>query len=77
MRSCLFFLGVSVLLISSVLAGETEPFEKSEAQDVLLLDVTPLSLGIETFGGVFSPLIPRNTTIPTKKSHIFSTYGDS
>ncbi len=50
---------------------------KGEVRDVLLLDVTPLTLGIETAGNVATPMIPRNTTIPSKKTQVFSTYADN
>ncbi len=59
---------IGAAIQAGVLAGDVK--------DVLLLDVTPLSLGIETLGGVMTPLIPRNTTVPTRKSEVFSTAED-
>src|SRR5210317_1968238 len=50
---------------------------EGSVKDVLLLDVTPLTLGIETMGGISTPLIEKNTTIPTKKSQVFSTAEDN
>ena len=60
---------IGAAIQAGVLTGETK--------DVVLLDVTPLTLGVETLGSVTTPLIPRNTTIPTSKSEVFSTAGDN